>query len=75
MRSRYPSASSFLQRQMRPRQAPIGQAKAHAIATAIRRGQDARAAGAPIAANPYRETDFHAGWRVGWSDKDQELCR
>ena len=74
MRTRFPSSSTFLQRQARPRPQPIGQAKARAIAGAIRRGQQARAAGEPIDANPYRETDFHTGWREGWSHTDWELA-
>ena len=73
MHGRFPSASDFLRRQSRPR--PRQGALAKAYATAVGRGSDARASGAPAEANPYREPNFHCAWREGWTLKDRELTR
>lgn len=68
---RRPFHSSALFYAPRPRRDSFGKG----LATAARKGADARAAGAAAAANPYRGTDYYVAWREGWQSKDRELSR
>lgn len=69
-RAPFSSSASFLARACRPRT----DSRTAAFLTAVRKGSDARAAGAPVAANPYREPHFSGAWHEGWAAKDRELA-